>query len=395
MKKKLLIGFILLLLSGCKLYDEYKMPKDVYINLNSNDYEVYSVKTIEDLIDDSNVEITNSDKKLDTTSLGEIETTIEYKYKKRDYKYVVNYNVVDTEAPKAIYVPNDKTVVVGSEIDFYDKLIYIDNYDRSPSIELIGDYDLNTPGTYNLYYELKDSSNNITKEDFVLNVVEEIEDDDYYDDYSYERIQFSDIVRDYKNENTMIGIDISRWQGNVDFEKVKEAGCEFVIIRMAVSNGKDDPIGLDSYYKENIKNAKKAGLKVGVYIYTAASNASEAKEHAKFVRKNLNKIKLDFPIAYDFEVWDEINELKMNSHDLINNIDEFYNIVSKDGYDVMVYGSKYYLENAWPAYNYKTWLANYTYKTNYKGDYIMWQMCSDGQIDGIDSDVDIDIYYLK
>lgn len=394
MKKKLLIGIVLLLLSGCKLYDEYEMPKDVYINLNSNNFEVYSVKNINDLIDDSNVEITNSDKKIDTTSLGEIETTIEYKYKKRDYKYVVNYNVIDTEAPKAIYVPNDKTVVVGSEIDFYDKLIYIDNYDRSPSIELIGDYDLNTVGTYNLYYELKDSSNNITKEDFVLNVVEEIE-DDYYDDYSYEKIQFSDIVRDYKNENTMIGIDISRWQGNIDFEKVKEAGCEFVIIRMAVSNGKDDPIGLDSYYKQNIKNAKKAGLKVGVYVYTAASNVSEAKEHAKFVRKNLNKIKLDFPIAYDFEVWDEIHDLKMNSHDLINNIDEFYNIVSKDGYDVMVYGSKYYLEKAWPAYNYKTWLANYTYKTSYNGDYIMWQMCSDGQIDGIDSDVDIDIYYLK
>ena len=61
MKKKLLIGFILLLLSGCKFYDEYKMPKDVYINLNSNNYEVYSVKTIKDLIDDTNVEITNSD----------------------------------------------------------------------------------------------------------------------------------------------------------------------------------------------------------------------------------------------------------------------------------------------------------------------------------------------
>ena len=193
----------------------------------------------------------------------------------------------------------------------------------------------------------------------------------------------------------MIGIDISRWQGEIDFEQIKKDGCEFVIIRMAVSNGPDDEIGLDSKFKEYIKKAKKAGLNVGVYVYTSASSIDEIKKQAKFVRKNLNKIKLDFPIGYDFEDWSEIKKYKLNKHDLISFVDEFYNIVKKDGYDVMLYSSKFYLENVWNNEKYATWLAHYTDNTNYKGNYIMWQMTNIGVINGINGNVDIDIYYKR
>jgi GH25 family lysozyme M1 (1,4-beta-N-acetylmuramidase) len=154
-------------------------------------------------------------------------------------------------------------------------------------------------------------------------------------------------------------------------------------------------IFLDKRFEENLKNAKAAGLKVGVYVYTSANTKEEALKQAKFIKKHLNKVKLDFPIAYDFEEWRDFNSLKMNSHDLLERVNDYKSILEKDGYDIMIYGSKWYLENVWPKNDYDTWLAHYVDETNYKGEYILWQLCSDGLIDGIYGYVDLDIYYKK
>lgn len=397
--KKIIALLIILLLTGCSLYDEYKMPDDVILTTNDKTYEVYSKAKIKELINKKNVEIINNNEEINTKKLGKSTVTIEYKYKKRKYKLDVDYHVKDTIKPTVLNAPKSYAYYINDEVeDFCLNTSTIDNYDRNVKCEVAGEYDISTAGNYNLKYLFKDKSKNILEEEFVVNVIdpELISNEDSDDDTDYyeeEKVQFSDIVNIHKKDNTMIGIDISRWQGNIDFNKIKAAGCEFVIIRMAVSNGKDDEIGLDSYYKTNVKKAKKAGLKVGVYVYTSASSIDEIKSQAKFVRKKLNKIKLDFPIAYDFESWREINELKVNKYDLMNYINEFYKIVHKDGYEVMLYSSKFYLENVWENKDYPVWLAHYIDQTNYKGKYILWQLASDGQIDGIDGDVDIDVYY--
>ena len=192
----------------------------------------------------------------------------------------------------------------------------------------------------------------------------------------------------------MLGIDVSFWQGDIDFEAVKDAGAEFVIIRMAYSDLETE-IDLDSKFNQNLKAAKDAGLLVGVYIYTSANTKEEAIKQAKFIKKNLNKVKLDFPIVYDFEDWGDFNTLKMNSHDLLERVNEYKSILKEDGYDMMIYGSKWYLENVWLPYDYDTWLAHYTDETDYQGDYILWQVTNDGLIDGIYGYVDLDIYYKK
>lgn len=398
--KKIVILFICILLTGCTLYDEYKMPKDVKLTTNDKTYEVYSKGKIKELINDANVEILNKSDEINTKKTGKKTVTIKYKYKKRTYKLDVSYKVVDTTKPTVLYAPKSYTYYLNDDTeDFCSNTSTIDNYDRNVKCEIFGEYDVTKENNYNLKYLFKDKSGNTLEEDFIVSIIdpEKISDDNNYDEdienIEEIKVQFSDIVNIHKNDKTMIGIDISRWQGNVDFNKIKKAGCEFVIIRMAVSNGKDDEIGLDSYYKTNIKNAKKAGLKVGVYVYTSASSVDEIKSQAKFVRKKLNKIKLDFPIAYDFESWREINELKVNKYDLMNYVNEFYKIVHKDGYDVMLYSSKFYLENVWENKDYPVWLAHYIDQTNYEGKYILWQLASDGQIDGIDGDVDIDVYY--
>jgi GH25 family lysozyme M1 (1,4-beta-N-acetylmuramidase) len=372
------------------------MPEEVSIELNDNTFEVYSVKTINDLISDTNVEITNSDKKLKTNKIGEKEIEIEYKYKKRDYKYIVNYEIVDTESPFIIRLSSYRSTLVNEEIDFCEGASFIDNYDREPTCSITGDYDLSIPNTYYLKYEVKDQSGNITNKDLTLDVFEEwpiyddYEDDDYEETYTL----FSKFKKKYKTDDVMLGIDVSFWQGDIDFEAVKDAGAEFVIIRMAYSDLETE-IDLDSKFNQNLKAAKDAGLLVGVYIYTSANTKEEAIKQAKFIKKNLNKVKLDFPIVYDFEDWRDFNTLKMNSHDLLERVNEYKSILKEDGYDMMIYGSKWYLENVWLPYDYDTWLAHYTDETDYQGDYILWQVTNDGLIDGIYGYVDLDIYYKK
>ena len=419
MKKIILIILLCIFITGCKFYDEYEMPEEVSIKINDKKFEVYSSHKLEEIIDDTNAEILNSDKSLKTEKTGKNKVTIEYRYKKRDYKYDVKYEVTDTEKPTLLDMPDYFSIDVGEAIN-QDKMCeeteYIDNYDKEVTCNINGDYDINTPGTYYLKYEIKDSSGNIGESDLTLyvNSNDEDEDEDYdyyeedYNDYEYDDdedeednyyypgyIDFNDVLKAHKNKNTMIGLDISKWQGDVDFNAIKEAGAEFVILRMAVSMGVDDKIGLDGYFEQNLKNAKKAGLKVGVYVYTAASSEKEITSQAKYIKKHLNKVKLDFPVAYDFENWWEIKDLKVSKHDLIHYVDIFSDILAEDGYEVMIYGSKYYLEKVWGKTKYPTWLAHYVDETGYEGDYIMWQMCSDGRIDGIYGDVDIDIYYKK
>ncbi|MBR2712421.1 MAG: hypothetical protein IKE73_01795 [Bacilli bacterium] len=417
MKKYIVIILLCFFITGCKFYDEYEMPEEVSININDKKFEVYTDHKLEEIIDENNVEILNSDESLKSSKVGKNKVTIKYKYKDREYKYDVNYEVVDTEKPTLLDMPDYFSVNAGEEINI-DKMCeeteYIDNYDREPSCNVTGEYDINTPGTYNIKYEIKDSSDNISNSDLVLyvNSIDGSDDEDYYDDGDYDYyedddyeeddedyypgyIDFNDVLANHKTDKTMIGLDISKWQGDVDFKAIKKAGAEFVILRMAVSMGVDDKIGLDGYYEQNIRNAKKAGLKVGVYVYTAASSEKEITSQAKYIKKHLNKVKLDFPVAYDFENWWEIKDLKVSKHDLIHYVDIFSDILAEDGYDVMIYGSKYYLEKVWGETKYPTWLAHYVDETGYEGDYILWQMCSDGRIDGIYGDVDIDIYYKK
>lgn len=410
MKKHLILIMTILLLSGCSLYNEYKMPKKVLLKIKNKTYEVYSKHKIKSLIKNKNVEILNSNETINTKKLGKQEVDITYKYKLLKYKYKVKYNVLDTIAPTIITSRLEYNTNIDEEIDFCstNNIKFIDNYDRKVKCSIEGDYNISEPGTYNLKYVIKDNSNNTSIQNFTLNVIDSNSDYSYEEDDFFEEekekiedpgFKFSDVKKAQKNKNTMIGIDISRWQGDIDFNKVKNAGADFVIIRMAVSNGPNDKIGLDSYYTKNIVKAKKANLKVGIYVYTSASSEKEIIEQAKFVRKKLNKVKLDFPIVYDFESWDEIQEYKLNKYDLMNYVNIFHKEVKKDGYDVMLYGSKLYLEKAWDNKKYPVWLAHYVpnyYDTSsYEGNYIMWQICSDGLIDGIDGYVDIDIYYKK
>lgn len=379
---------ISLFLSGCN-------PKEALIGEHLvqkiSDVNVYSNISLYELFDSSNVKLLSKNFKIDTNEVGNVIYNVEYEHEKRKYVTKIKLNIVDKESPRYLGGTN-KTVLKNYEGDLCNLIMYGDNYDGNLKCIIEGEYDLSTIGTYNLIYKIFDNSNNTTSINVTLNVIEKSKTSN--NNLSTKKTPFEDVYAKHKNDFTEVGIDVSKWQGEIDFEKVKNSGASFVMIRIGVQTKVNGELIIDPYYKQNIKNAKKAGLKVGVYLYSIATSKKEAIEHANWVIKTLNGEKLDLPIVFDWENWSKWNTYKLSFHDINSIANNFMNAVKNNGYEGMLYSSKYYLENIWTnELNFPVWLAHYTSKTNYEGKYKMWQLSNTGRIDGINGDVDINIMY--
>ena len=138
-----------------------------------------------------------------------------------------------------------------------------------------------------------------------------------------------------------------------------------------MKNKDSEPI-LDPYFESNIKEAKKAGLKVGVYFYSVATNEDIASDNAKFVLDNLKGQALDLPIFFDWEEWEDFEEFNINLFKLNQMYDAFKKAI-KDKYETALYGSEYYLNEVWlNVKDYKLWAANYSKEPSL--DYMLWQL---------------------
>lgn len=393
--KKMIILILTFLLTGCG-YDEYKIPEDAYINIKNEKVNVYDELSLYDLVGDTNVKILDKDKTLNTKNTGNYKLELNYKYNNRKYKFKFSYDVVDQEKPVYISATSIKTLIKGNTYDFCKSIVFGDNYDRNPECFIDGEYDLNKTGVYKVNYVLKDDAGNTNEKSLKINVVDKIVSKPGNNTSNKNYLYFDEVINRYKTEDTLVGIDVSRWQTDIDWQRVKDAGVEFVIMRIGVQSDYDKEISMDTYFQKNIKGARAVGLKVGVYVYTTATNNKVAEAHAKWVIDALDGIKLDFPIAFDWENWSKFRKYEININDLSESFNAFERVVKKHGYDAMLYSSKFYLENIWiNKHNHPVWLAHYTLKTNYKGDYILWQLANTGRVDGINGDVDIDVYYKK
>ena len=382
------------ILTSCG-YDPYEKPEDVTILLNENIFEIYDNHTSNELVSSINTEIISKDTSLINDKPGIYTYTLEYLYKKKKYKYDITYEIKDTTKPIFINASKNITITKGSIDNLCKKIVYADNYDNLPTCNVIGIYDLNKNGTYNnLKFVITDSSNNTNEKEFNLTVVSKINNSSSNTKPKY--LYINDIKK-YKNESTSIGIDVSKWQGKVDFNKVKNAGIEFVIMRMGSWRSQNEEITMDPKFEEYYKLAKETGLKIGVYIYNVSKDENDGIKTAKWILDNLHGKELDFPIAYDWEDWSNFMSYQVSMHTLSMSYLAFEKTLKEANYDAMLYSSKYYLENVWMHLeNSKVWLAHYTNKTDYQGNYMMWQMTSLARIDGItENTVDIDILYLK
>ncbi len=392
--KIIIVLLLSLFLTGCG-------SKEVVYNDNSNDFlvtnlnkvEVYTDLYLDDVIEvkREDIKITSDNYKLDTTKLGNNEYQVYYELNNKKYVYKYNIDIVDT-TPPLVFSGTNKTVNVNYDKDICNLITYGDNYTGDVKCNIEGTYDLNKIGTYKLVYHLSDSSNNIESVNVTLNVVKPSS--SVSESSPSVKTQFRDIYTNYKTDKTEIGIDVSKWQGNIDFDKVKDMGATFVMMRIGVEGSQSGEISIDEYYKNNIKKAKEAGLKVGVYFHSNATSKDEAIKQADWVIKTLDGEILDLPIAFDWESWSDWNYFKISFYEINEVANAFLKRIESKGYQGMLYGSKFYLETIWTnKEKYPVWLAHYTNKTNYQDDYIIWQLCNNGQIAGINGDVDIDIMY--
>lgn len=353
---------------------------------------VYSDVKVKDFIKDIDGKIVDNNK-IKTTELGKVEVEFIYlNSDNRKRKGVFEVEVKDLEEP-LIWLANSYSVRVGDDVNLEDEILCADNYDSNPSCKITGDYDLNTAGNYSLVYEAEDSSGNKESVDFTLNVYEprSITSGGSSSEVTY--TDFNAILEEHKSDDTLVGIDVSKWQGAIDFSKVKEAGAEFVIIRVGSQNGVGEEYVLDPYFKRNIRKALDNDLKVGIYFYSYADSKKEAKKQAEWVIKQIKDYDITLPIAFDFESFTLFNSMNLSLYQLNEVAESYFSTLEDASYDTMLYGSKNYLNAIWKYNTNKVWLAHYTDETDYDKDYMMWQLCQDGVIDGINGFVDIDILY--
>lgn len=195
-----------------------------------------------------------------------------------------------------------------------------------------------------------------------------------------------------------LGVDVSSYQGKIDWAKVKKAGIKFAMIRLGIRGHKTGKIRLDTYFKYNIENARKNGVLVGVYFSTQAINTQEALEEANFVINCLKGYKIDMPVVLDMEyAIDEKARTKLA--DMNNELRTdiaicFMERIKKAGYLPMFYSCKNWLESAVQLSrlnNYCIWYARYNNYPAYKYRYHMWQYTETGRVDGIQGNVDLNV----
>lgn len=380
MKKKYLIIIIsiLVIISAIIIFITIKNKRVIY-NYNNLVFEYNQKVKISDIIPIRN------DNYLDTLTLGK--RKIQYSQDK--YIYNINYSVVDT-TPPLVLINNNYTYEIGDKDNLNKRILCADNYNKKPNCYIKGNYDFNNTGIYKLKYIATDSNNNKTEKDFTVTIKEKSKNKKTS---QKSNLNIKDVIKKYKNDNTMIGIDVSAWQGDIDFNNVKDENVEFAMIRVGYGYNSENENILDKRFYDNFAKAKESNIKIGLYFYSYAKSEKEAISQADWIVNKLNKQNIDLPIAFDFEDWQNFNSYNLSLTDLNNIAQAFMNRIEKHGYKSMLYGSYYYLQNIWDTQNKNIWLAHYSDKTDYPNDYQIWQLSNVGKVNGINTNVDINVLY--
>ncbi len=196
--------------------------------------------------------------------------------------------------------------------------------------------------------------------------------------------------------NGVLGIDVSKWNGNINWEAVRNSGVSYVIIRCGYRGSAQGQLIEDSKFQANIKGANEAGLKVGVYFFSQAVDEAEAVEEASMVLGQIKGHRISYPVFIDVEAsggrGDAIDKATRTAA-----CRAFCQTIQNGGYTAGVYSNKYWMENNMDMGSlsvYKIWLAEYAAAPTYTGRYDLWQYRATGNVSGISGDVDMNISYL-
>lgn len=195
----------------------------------------------------------------------------------------------------------------------------------------------------------------------------------------------------------VLGIDVSKWQGTIDWNAVKSSGISFVVIRCGYRGSSTGVLVKDPMFEANIKGATKAGLKVGLYFFSQAVNEKEAVEEASMAIALAKDYKISYPIFIDTE-WTSGGRANGISKDTRTAVCKaFCETIKSAGYTPGVYACKSWYQdslNVSTLNGYKIWLAQYASQPTYSGRYDMWQYTDKGKVNGISTSVDMNISYL-
>ena len=186
-------------------------------------------------------------------------------------------------------------------------------------------------------------------------------------------------------------IDVSKWQGEIDWQQVKDTGVEAALIRCGV--GMDQENQDDPYYEYNVSECERLGIPYGVYIYSFATDTERAISEADHVIRLLKGKSPSYPVFYDIEDETIVDEAKgISNQQITNNAKAFINRMKSAGYyDIGIYSSKYYFETKLTGTifgQYPKWVAQYHTACTYQGDYCMWQYTKSANVPGISGNVD-------
>lgn len=201
-----------------------------------------------------------------------------------------------------------------------------------------------------------------------------------------------------------IGIDVSQWQGNINWGTVASSGVKFAIIRCGYTGMLDGKRYTDHMFDRNIKNAHAAGIKVGVYYFSQAISVSEAEAEAAYAANLIRNsgVRPDLPVFIDVEIVSATARSRMINARLSKAREteicsSFCACLEKKGLRSGVYSSKSYLQSRMDigalSRKYIVWLAHYTNKTDFGGHYTFWQHSCTGSVNGIRNRVDCDVWY--
>ena len=207
-----------------------------------------------------------------------------------------------------------------------------------------------------------------------------------------------------------VGIDVSKYQGTVDWQKVKNAGIEFAMVRVGYRAKSTGELFEDPTARYNLQEAQKAGIKLGAYFFSSAVTTEEAKAEAVFTKDIIAKYKITYPVAYNCEDFlsPDSRQYGLDPAARTNLAMAFLDEIAQGGYTPMFYAAKGELEGSaqWDTQalsgRYKIWVAQYpdapypqTQASSYGGSHDMWQYTSQGVVDGISKKTDVNLAYFS
>lgn len=214
----------------------------------------------------------------------------------------------------------------------------------------------------------------------------------FYEEGSFKR---------YKSEDTLasVGVDVSSHQQEIDWELVAANGVEFAMIRVGYRGYTEGEIQPDEYFVQNIEGARAAGLDVGVYFFSQALDEQEAIDEANYVLEQIKDYPLSYPVIFDWEdIEADARTDGMDSVQLTKNAIAFCDTIKQAGYRAGVYFNQRFgyeefdLES---LQDYVFWLAEYNDTPSFSFHFQIWQYCNDGRVDGIKTDVDLNLAFLR